>query len=323
MPPPKPPFDAEKYNLVDTSKSFRESRTQAYTTDDVYERIQIFDYLLTYQPREADIGEFFKHYDGSEKTDWQGTREMELITATISQNQYTAIKERCLYYLTWYYVANTQVDSVIMWMDSLHLLYPKSRLFNQHRYNLLVEASRETKRIVSNKMLRRSEKLWRLGHSYWRLATSEFKSPFFPFKKKAHAFFDTLQEEYPKSPFNANVRYVIISDDFNGEVHDDHRLDHELQLTSHLEQIIKEYPNADVRHEVMLRMACGYLFVWYLTKETQPDTAYFYYRKGDSLYRLINFKYLETEQVDNNLNYLIRGTHDYMKKCQKFFSEKE
>ena len=323
VPPPKPPFDAEKYSLVDTSKSFRKLRTQAYTTDDVYERIQIFDYLLTYHPREANIGGFFKHYYPSEKIDWHGTRQLELITNTISQNRYTAIKERCLYYSTWYYIANTQVDSVIMWIDSLHLLYPKSKLFLKHRYSLLLEVSQEIDNTTKNKTLTEPERIWRLGNAYWRLATAEFKSPFYPFKKKAHAFFDTLHEEYPKSPFNANVRYVIISDVSGEEIHDDHMLNHELQLASQLEQIIKEYPSADVRHEVMLRMAFSYLFVWYLTKETQPDTAYFYYRKGDSLYRLINFKYLETEQVDNNLNYLIRGTHDYMKKCQKFFSEKE
>ena len=320
--PPKPLFDAEKYNLVDTSKSFTKLRTQAYTTDDVHERIQIFDYLLTYHPREADVGEFFKHYYPSEKIDWHGTRQLELITNTISQNRYAAIKERCLYYSTWYYIANTQVDSIIMWMDSLHSLYPKSKLFLKHRYSLLLEVSQEIDNTTKNKTLIEPERIWRLGNAYWRLATSEFKSPFFPFKKKAHAFFDTLQEEYPKSPFNANVRYVIISD-VPREIHDDHMLDHELQLASQLEQIIKEYPSADVRHEVMLRMACSYLFVGYMTKETQPDTAYFYFRRGDSLYRLINFKYLETEQVDDNLNYLIRGTYDYMKKCQKFFSEKD
>lgn len=321
VPPPKPLFDAEKYNLVDTSKSFMKLKTQAYTTDDVYERIQIFDYLLTYHPREADVGEFFKHYYPSEKIDWHGTRQLELITNTISQNRYAAIKERCLYYSTWYYIADTQVDSIIMWMDSLHSLYPKSKLFLKHRYSLLLEVSQEIDNTTKNKTLTEPERIWRLGNAYWQLATAEFKSPFYPFKKKAHAFFDTLQEEYPKSPYNANARYVMISDDYDVETDGYVDTDYELRFANHLEQLLEEYPNTDVRDEMMLRIAFKCLIITNVKMKTQPDTASFYYRKADSLYKLINFKYLETEQVDKHIQFIINSTHKYIEEYRLLFNE--
>lgn len=318
--PPKPLYDSEKYVLVDTNISLSKLKTQAYTTDDVHQRILIFDYLLVYHPREADLGEFFKHYEDSDKTDWQGTREMELITASISQNHYTAIKEQCLYYITWYYVLNTHVDSIIMWMDSLYFLYPNSRLFNNYRYNLLLETSHEINNIAKNKALTEPERIWRLGNAYWQLATSEFKSPLGPFKKKAHAFFDTLTEEYPKSPFNANVRYVMISDDYDMETDGYVDTDHELQLANHLEQLLEKYPNTDIRDEMMLRIAFKYLIVTNVKMKTQPDTASFYYRKADSLHKLINFKYLETAQVDKRIQYIIKSTNKYIEEYQQIFS---
>jgi len=87
-----PPFDTKKYNLVDTSKTYTELRIRAYQTKNTNECMQIFDYLLTYNPREADVDEFFKHFDASEKKDLRNSREFALINLAIKQNTYTRIR---------------------------------------------------------------------------------------------------------------------------------------------------------------------------------------------------------------------------------------
>lgn len=305
VPPPKSQFDAKKYYLVDISKTYAQIRIQAYQTKNTQERMQIFDYLLTYNPKEADISEFFKHFDASEKKDWQDSREMDLIISTINQDEYTAIKEQCLSYMIWYQVGQTQLDSILLWMDSLRILYPKSKLFIQDRYNIVSDVSAKIAQISADKKLTEPERLWWLGYSFWRLASTEFKSPFYPFLIKTRLYFDSLRYQYPKSPFIANAAFIdnIDLSDEGDEI--DTLFDP--SNVNKLMDLLKTYPRATVRDEILLRYA-GYHYSkadWMARKN--QDSMLYYLSKTDSLIGEIDSSKLFMEYSSQWYHNLITG----------------
>ncbi len=315
VPLAKPTYDAEKYSLVDTSKTYEQLRIQACQTKNVEERIQLFDYLLACNPKKADIGEFFKHFNMSGRSDLRESREVDLINATVNQNEYMVIKEQCICYLIFFYVEQAQLDSVLVWMDRLHNLYPKSDLFIGGRYNIVSDISTKIAQINADKELREPERLWLLGYSYWRLASAEFKSPFYPFLLKTRLYFDSLKYRYPKSSFNANAAFIDNID--TGDEGDDRDTLFDPASVNKQMDLLKKYPRTTARDEILLRYA-GYHYCkaeWLVHKN--QDSALYYLSKTDSLIGTIDPSKLFLEYSSQWYYNLIASTNKMLKELEK------
>ncbi|MGB3340292.1 MAG: hypothetical protein WBB37_02285 [bacterium] len=293
--PPEPtpakvqPFDAEKYPLIDTLKSCEKLRTQAYQSENAHERMQIFDYLFIHGPKHFGgnaVAEFFKHFDGSVHTDWKGTGEMDLINVALSQNRYKAVKEQCLSRMIYYQMIRTQLDSMIFWMDSLRILFPQSKLFNQNQYNKIISANNETTEISKSKTLNEPDRLWKMGYVYWKLGTSEWKSDIWIFQKKAKEYFTELKSKYPNSPFNANAIFAIVKYEY--AVANEGTVDTTcgIVLKNKFEDLLEEYPGTTARDEILLYNV-GYYFCK-VSMSRDPDTSIKYLQIADSIFSLVD-----------------------------------
>ena len=328
VPPPiaVQPFDAEKYPLIDTLKSFEKLRTQAYTSKDTRERMQIFDYLFVHGPKHFGhnaVAEFFKHFDGSERKDWQGTREMDLIVAALGQDQYLIIKEHCLYYMIQHYFAITQIDSVLFYMDNLCTLFPDTRLFNEHHYDLVIKTSAEIKRINDDKNIKEPEKSWKLGYAYWKLGTSGWKSPLWAFQKPAKEYFAAIENNYPDSPFNANAIYAVVEYEYARAREGEEDSACGIFLKNKFEDLLQEYPGTTARDEILL-YSVGYYFCK-VTINRDPDTSYKYLLIADSIFSLVHPENLfddnSRESYIRRENSLAKYLHEYGEFDVDFHSE--
>jgi len=320
VPPPVAvqPFDAEKYLLIDTLKSFEKLRTQAYTSKDTRERMQIFDYLFVHGPKHFGhnaVAEFFKHFDGSERKDWQGTREMDLIAAALEQDQYLAIKENCLYYMIQHYFAIAQIDSVIFYMDNLRTLFPESRLFNERHYVLVKKISDEIKRVNMDKTIKEPERLWKLGYAYWKLGTSGWKSPLWAFQKPAKEYFAAIENNYPDSPFNANATYAVVEYEYTRAREGEEDSACGIFLKNKFEDLLTQYPKTTARDEILLNSA-GYYFCK-ISNSRDLNTTCKYLHIADSVYSLINPDELFDENSRHLYNRMESNIIKYLRKYKK------
>lgn len=316
--PPPLVFDSVKYSLIDTTKTFQELKTQAYATKGIYDRMQIFDYLFVHDPknfRTNAIGEFFKHFDGSQKTDWDGTREMDLIVAVLDQDQYLAIKENCLYYMIQHYFATAQLDSVIFYMDNLRTFFPESRLFNERHFVLVKKTSDEIKRINMDKTIKEPERLWKLGYAYWKLGTFDWKSPLWTFQRPAKKYFETIENNYPDNAFNANAIYAVVEYEYGeGERIDDTTCG--VYLKNKFEDLLTQYPKTTARDEILLRTV-GYYFCKMIMSH-DPDISYKYLLIADSIFILIHPEDLFDDDSRESYNRRESSLVKYLKKYGKF-----
>ncbi len=311
-------FDAEKYSLIDTIKSFEKLRTHAYQTENTHERLQIFDYLFVYGPKYFGanaVAEFFKHFDHSYYFDWQGTREMDLITVALTQNKYVAIKEQCLSRMIYLQMQESQLDSMLFWMDSLRLLYPQSKLFDQNRYDKIISTISRITEIKKDKILSEPDRLWELGYVYWKLGTSEWKSDICFFQGEAIDYFRELKSRYPNSPLNANATYTVVKYEYAmaNEGTDDTTCG--IVLKNKFEGLLRKYPGTTALDEILLYNV-GYYFCK-VTMSRDTDTSIKYLQIADSIFSLIDSEKLFDD--DSRRSYERTGSNliDYLREYKQ------
>ncbi|MGB3340871.1 MAG: hypothetical protein WBB37_05265 [bacterium] len=321
VPPPKPPFDAEKYNLVDTSKSFVELRTQAYGSKDIKERIQIFDYLLIYGPKgfgSNALSEFFKHFEPYGERHSDDSREMQLCHEAIKQDHYKEINEICINTLFRYHIFQNYyegfLDSTIYYMDSLRNTYPNKVFFKQSDYDMLKTAAQEIKILSDKKSIKEHERLWLIGREYYKAAWPSF----FHWAgnvQVVYRYLNDLINKYPDSPYVANAKYLLLDYEWTMATEDIWEPPMALVEANLFKNLLEQYPKSSIGDELLFRMAVCYSTYAYNKKIGNQDSVAFYYRMADSLYKSIDFEELMADPLDRyferRMDFLKRNITEY------------
>ena len=284
--PSKPAFNSKKYNLVDTTLSVKDLSAQAYNAENTFERMQIYDYLLVYDPQKAGLNEFFRFFD-SEQKDWHGTREMGLITAAIDQDQYSEIKQVCLRRMIRYQMINGNLDSAVYYMDVIRKIEPEKQSdYDNYNYDLVSTAAATIRDAKSNTKIGEPERLWRIGYAYWKVAYSEFKSPWRPCCSSANDSFDKIINDYQESPYVVNVIFARKINEYKFAHEDTYDTTCGIDLSQKFLKLLDKYPLTTARDEILFNRA-----LVYFCKATQSqDSASIldHLHKADSVFSGVN-----------------------------------
>jgi hypothetical protein len=291
-------FDKNKYNLIDTTKSFEELRYQAYKATNTFERMQIFDYLFEYGPKYFStnaLDEFFKHF-GSPDVDYTNSREMNLIDESIHQTEYLKIKEWCMFKLITYEVARGNLEEALTYMDSVKTLYPESSKLKQQDYALLSKAVKDFQGIMQNKEMDDAERLWRLGMVYWQASLMSWINPYHD-KKIPSEYFNKVINEHAESPYVACARYVMLEFEYGRGIEGVEDPPCDLPRAQQYETLLAKYPSTLVRNELLLKITLVYLCKTDKTIDSYPDSAVYYFNKAKNYFWQIDQETLLNKAV--------------------------
>lgn len=316
-----------KYDFVDKSMSLEELSTQAHSTKNTFERMQIYDYLLVYGTGNFrwEINRFLSNFYADESRDWTGTREMDLLTTAINQDKYLEVKKHCLdilfkHFINSHYVSG-RLDSAIYYMDSLRAVYPEHVFFLQSEYDTFVIAAKEIRAILSYKDISEPERLWRLGREYWRVAFPSWRN-WAGYTRISFEYFSKLINQYPNSPYVANAKFVMLGYHHEMTFESIGDPSHGLVLAKDYEALLRKHPNTTIRDELLLRITLTYLDIANWKIDAQPDSAAIYFKKADNLYRLIKFQYFQTGQVvQKDWQYRVDYAHKHIDEFHSMFKD--
>lgn len=318
-----------KYNLVDMQKSYRELTTQAYITSDPLQRMQIFDYLLTKDcistgfPGRNALDEFFKHFGETEHPKFG---EMELVKAAIAETTYRELREHCYSRLVYYYLSLNKLQTASMYIDTIKIRFPQSKYLRQIPLDELSEALAGERAVLRARRMSEPERLWKLGLIHLRFESDGVKTwGYNRLRWQSRAYFDSLKQKYPRSPFTAAAEYAS---SYFGGLFDDEGMDttRGLARALELEALLAEHPRIPIRDEILLDLALVYSgnAEFLLTSTGDTAKARTFFRKADGYFKRMDLGYFKNRfVVKQNLKRKLDHTATILKKYRQVFSPVE